>query len=187
MDLSKICYDKRIHCKIGATLMHYSFSKIMSLYKEESRKNGSKEGKENEDIAMPDGNGKRKINNGKEGQLEEKKGSELELGLLQQKERLFELFSRLCEDSIPIVRRAAVITLGKMVAVLDDKEEIISKYIPLFNKLAQDDQDNVRVFAVETILEFSHIFSPTDVVCVCVLYPCTKICVFGYNICIQTI
>ena len=83
--------------------------------------------------------------------------------LLSQKEELFSLFSRLCEDSIPIVRRAAVVTLGKMVSILDDKEEIISNYVPLFNKLAQDDQDNVRVFAVETILEFGHIFSARDV------------------------
>jgi len=64
----------------------------------------------------------------------------------------------LCNDSIPIVRRSAIITLGKMVSVLSDVQEVLSLYLPLFKKLASDDQDNVRVFAVETLIEFSHIF-----------------------------
>ena len=74
------------------------------------------------------------------------------------KQQMLLLLTSLCDDSIPIVRRSAIITLGKMVSVLSDCNEVLTSYLPLFKKLANDDQDNVRVFAVETLIEFSHIF-----------------------------
>jgi len=79
------------------------------------------------------------------------------------KEALLGLLRDLVADSIPIVRRQALVTLGAMVRALSGggeghraarSEEAVALYLPLFKKLAGDEQDNVRVFAVETLLAF---------------------------------
>eukprot|EP01083_Nonionella_stella_P064093 166751_1 len=85
------------------------------------------------------------------------------------KKEMLLLLSELCSDSIPIVRRSAIITLGKMVSVLSadnesDLVDVLESYLPLFKKLAGDDQDNVRVYAVETLIHFGHILSRQQVV-----------------------
>ncbi|ETO01085.1 hypothetical protein RFI_36355 [Reticulomyxa filosa] len=82
----------------------------------------------------------------------------------QCKSDLHTLLAECCEDSIPTVRRAAVITLGKMVAVLDDKKEVSKFYLPLFNKVSREEQDNVKVYAVETLIQFGRVFDYTDTV-----------------------
>merc|ERR1711933_135861 len=51
-----------------------------------------------------------------------------------------------------------------MVSVLTDCNEVLTSYLPLFKKLVGDDQDNVRVFAIETLIQFSHIFDSKLVV-----------------------
>ena len=79
------------------------------------------------------------------------------------KEKLLNLLIIISKDSIPIVRRSAIITLGKMINELRNKDEIISKYLPLFTKLAKDEQDNVRVFAVQTLLQFNNILTKQDI------------------------
>ena len=95
--------------------------------------------------------------------------------LREWKEAVLSLLRDLSADSIPMVRRGAMLTLGKMVSVLQSegaassspsgsREEVISLYLPLFKKLASDDQDNVRVFAVETLLRFGPILSAEEVV-----------------------
>ena len=83
--------------------------------------------------------------------------------LHRSKESLLELLKDLVSDSIPIVRRSAMMTLGKMVSVLRGREEAIDLYLPLFKKLSGDDQDNVRVFAVETLLQFGRLLSAEEV------------------------
>jgi len=79
------------------------------------------------------------------------------------KKEMLTLLIELVSDSIPIVRRSAMITLGKMVAALSDVPEVLRWYLPLFKKLAGDDQDNVRVFAVDTLLQIGRILSPAEV------------------------
>jgi len=83
--------------------------------------------------------------------------------LQRYKSEMRDLLCELCTDNIPIVRRSAIITVGKIVSVLHDKQEVLQHYLPLFKKLANDDQDNVRVFAVDTLIQFSHILSPQEV------------------------
>ena len=80
------------------------------------------------------------------------------------KESMLLLLSDLCSDGIPIVRRSAIISLGKMLSCLDrnNLNEVINSYLPLFKKLSSDDQDNVRVFAIETLISFDNIFTKKE-------------------------
>ncbi len=102
-------------------------------------------------------------------QLLNEKGTDNELceRLTLYKQEMLLLLSELCSDSLPIVRRSAIITLGKMVGCMSrerDKAEILSEYLPLFKKLSSDDQDNVRVFAVDTLIHFRHMFNKLEVI-----------------------
>jgi len=105
-------------------------------------------------------------------------GVDVEVERLKQgKATLLGLLGDLAADSIPIVRRSAMVSLGSMVAALSGdggdgggrgvggggSQEVISLYLPIFKKLAGDDQDNVRVFAVETLLRFRAILSCDEV------------------------
>lgn len=78
---------------------------------------------------------------------------------LTYKQHMLDFIKSLCDDDIPIVRRSAIISLGKMIHVLTDTQEVITEYLPLFLQLAKDDQDNVRVFAIDTLLQFHSIFT----------------------------
>ena len=82
------------------------------------------------------------------------------------KKEMLALVTELVSDSIPIVRRSAMITLGKMVSALSrsavDVAEVLRWYLPLFKKLAGDDQDNVRVFAVDTLIQFGRLLSVAE-------------------------
>lgn len=97
------------------------------------------------------------------------------LRLHRHKDSVFCLVRDLSADSIPMVRRRSLLSLGAMVSVLGGsgsgglslcryRSEVISLYLPLFKKLASDDQDNVRVFAVETLLRFGPLLSAEEVV-----------------------
>lgn len=70
------------------------------------------------------------------------------------------LFSRLCRDDTPMVRRMAAQSLAAVVAAdsdLEDDEETAAdeareRYLSLFSSLADDDQDSVRLQTVENCI-----------------------------------
>jgi len=61
---------------------------------------------------------------------------------------LRKLFAELCADTTPMVRRAAARNLGKL-ALECGKADLKRDVMPLFERLAADDQDSVRLLAVE--------------------------------------
>mmetsp|Transcript_36279 Transcript_36279/g.43822 ORF Transcript_36279/g.43822 Transcript_36279/m.43822 type:complete len:602 (+) Transcript_36279:101-1906(+) len=58
------------------------------------------------------------------------------------------LFNRLCHDETPMVRRAAAQNLGKFAAAVE-KEFLKTELMTLFVDLTNDEQDSVRLLAVE--------------------------------------
>lgn len=64
------------------------------------------------------------------------------------KSELRNLFRQLCQDETPMVRRAAAGKLGEFAKVVE-VEYLKADLIPMFVQLAQDDQDSVRLLAVE--------------------------------------
>ena len=67
---------------------------------------------------------------------------------IKRKQELRDIFGALCHDETPMVRRAAASYLGAFAQVVE-KEHIIASIIPLFTALSQDDQDSVRLLAIE--------------------------------------
>lgn len=64
------------------------------------------------------------------------------------------LFAKLCEDDMPMVRRAAAAIIGE-IAGKNDPTVIEEDLMPLFLKLIADEQDNVRPLAVKAAVVFS--------------------------------
>jgi len=147
----------------GATLIANAFSRFVELWNEH-RENDEMEIEEQEEEEANSHHNAESNGVDKENQRKDKREQEsLSQRLTRYKQEMLSLLTELCHDSIPIVRRSAIITLGKMVSVLTDKQEVLDHYLPLFKKLASDDQDNVRVFAVDTLIQFSHIFNSKEV------------------------
>ncbi|GAA93463.1 uncharacterized protein L969DRAFT_86165 [Mixia osmundae IAM 14324] len=61
------------------------------------------------------------------------------------------MFSSLCTDETPMVRRAAAKEYGPFSKVLD-KHLLITEMLPVFRKLSTDDQDSVRLLTVEALI-----------------------------------
>ncbi|GBG78322.1 hypothetical protein CBR_g26350 [Chara braunii] len=59
------------------------------------------------------------------------------------------LYGQLCHDDMPMVRRAAAMNLGKFAATIDEPQYIKTEILTFFKDLTQDDQDSVRLLAVE--------------------------------------
>jgi serine/threonine-protein phosphatase 2A regulatory subunit A len=68
------------------------------------------------------------------------------------------LFRNLCSDDTPMVRRAAAAKFGELVKVVE-MEHVKSELIPLFGSLAQDEQDSVRLLAVEACVVIAQLFN----------------------------
>lgn len=64
------------------------------------------------------------------------------------------LFQKLCGDETPMVRRAAATHLGKF-ALTQSKEHVKAEMLPLFLNLAKDEQDSVRLLAVENCVHLA--------------------------------
>jgi serine/threonine-protein phosphatase 2A regulatory subunit A len=62
------------------------------------------------------------------------------------------LFSKMCDDDTPMVRRAAAGTLGSLAASCS-AEVAKGELLPLFTALINDEQDSVRLLAVGAILQ----------------------------------
>lgn len=70
---------------------------------------------------------------------------------VQSQEQLRQSFSALVHDDTPMVRRHAASNLAKFVKSMPPAV-IIEEMIPLFQHLAQDDQDSVRLLTVEVLI-----------------------------------
>ncbi|EFA09434.1 Serine/threonine-protein phosphatase PP2A 65 kDa regulatory subunit-like Protein [Tribolium castaneum] len=63
-------------------------------------------------------------------------------------------FRNLIQDESPMVRRSSGTSLIDFISVLDE-EVIKSEFVPVFDNLAQDDQDSVRTIAVDVGIAIS--------------------------------
>ncbi|KAB1215941.1 Serine/threonine-protein phosphatase 2A 65 kDa regulatory subunit A gamma isoform [Morella rubra] len=79
------------------------------------------------------------------------------------KNELRTIYSQLCQDDMPMVRRSAATNLGKFAATIEAahlKTDIMS----IFEDLTQDDQDSVRLLAVEGCAALGKLLEPQDCV-----------------------
>ncbi|KAG4300900.1 hypothetical protein PCANB_002893 [Pneumocystis canis] len=72
-------------------------------------------------------------------------------------------FSYLCSDETPMVRRVAATNFCKFVLQVN-KSQVIEDLIPVFNVIASDDQDSVRLLSVEPLIAIAKVLvSPLDI------------------------
>ncbi|PUU75442.1 armadillo-type protein [Tuber borchii] len=65
-------------------------------------------------------------------------------------------FAQLVHDDTPMVRRQAATNLAKFVKTMP-ADLVVSEMIPLFQHLAQDDQDSVRLLTVEVLISIAEV------------------------------
>ncbi|KAF6021024.1 PPP2R1B [Bugula neritina] len=73
----------------------------------------------------------------------------------------FANFRNLCGDDTPMVRRAAAAKLGEFAKVME-LDYVKSELIPLFSHLAQDEQDSVRLLAIEACSQIAQVLTNED-------------------------
>lgn len=83
------------------------------------------------------------------------------------------LYSTLCQDDTPMVRRAAAKHIGELASVVE-RECVVPELLPLFTALAGDDQDSVRLLAIENCTAFAKVMGPADIAAT--ILPLTKSC-----------
>lgn len=71
-------------------------------------------------------------------------------------------FRLLCQDDTPMVRRAAASKLGEFAKVVE-LEYLKSDLIPVFMTMAKDEQDSVRLLAVDACVSIAGLLPPEDV------------------------
>lgn len=67
------------------------------------------------------------------------------------REEMVKMFSALCQDDTPMVRRSAAKEMGGLSRQLG-KETLIRDLVPVFRKLSSDDQDSVRLLTVDSLI-----------------------------------
>ncbi|KAI9909649.1 hypothetical protein PsorP6_015123 [Peronosclerospora sorghi] len=77
------------------------------------------------------------------------------------KKELCDSFQMMCNDDTPMVRRAAASNLGKFAGTME-KDQIAGMILPLFLSLTADDQDSVRLLAIENSAAIAELLSPED-------------------------
>lgn len=65
-------------------------------------------------------------------------------------------FAQLVHDDTPMVRRQSAINLAKFLRVMPPNV-VIDEMIPLFQHLASDDQDSVRLLTVEVLIAIAEV------------------------------
>lgn len=71
-------------------------------------------------------------------------------------EALRQQFAQLVHDDTPMVRRQAATNLAKFVQAMP-ADVAVAEMIPLFQHLAQDDQDSVRLLTVEVLISIAEV------------------------------
>ena len=84
-----------------------------------------------------------------------------------------QLFHKLCVDETPMVRRAAAANLGKF-GITQSKEHIKSDTLPMFLALAKDDQDSVRLLAVENCILLATALAPATELVLPTMLACAR-------------
>ncbi|KAF6147134.1 hypothetical protein GIB67_036853 [Kingdonia uniflora] len=79
------------------------------------------------------------------------------------KTELRSIYSQLCQDDMPMVRRSAASNLGKFAATVEPTH-LKSDIMSIFEDLTQDDQDSVRLLAVEGCAALGKLLEPQDCV-----------------------
>ncbi|XP_063718428.1 serine/threonine-protein phosphatase 2A 65 kDa regulatory subunit A alpha isoform-like isoform X1 [Symsagittifera roscoffensis] len=77
------------------------------------------------------------------------------------KEELRAGFKQLCQDDTPMVRRAAAGKLGEFAKVVE-VDALKNVVIPMFTNLASDEQDSVRLLAVEACVAISGLLTKNE-------------------------
>jgi len=65
-----------------------------------------------------------------------------------------EIYTRLCKDELPIVRRAAALQFLKLSQYLD-ADALVGDYFSLFNTLVNDESQTIQVIALETLAPYA--------------------------------
>eukprot|EP00020_Sapocribrum_chincoteaguense_P000523 CAMPEP_0170741476 /NCGR_PEP_ID=MMETSP0437-20130122/6239_1 /TAXON_ID=0 /ORGANISM="Sexangularia sp." /LENGTH=581 /DNA_ID=CAMNT_0011080049 /DNA_START=38 /DNA_END=1783 /DNA_ORIENTATION=- len=71
-------------------------------------------------------------------------------------------FASLSSDDMPMVRRAAAAAVGGLATAVKDGSVVASEIIPVYQRLTGDDQDSVRLLAVDAVASFSKVLSSGD-------------------------
>ncbi|KOM36338.1 hypothetical protein LR48_Vigan02g248800 [Vigna angularis] len=79
------------------------------------------------------------------------------------KTELRSIYSQLCQDDMPMVRRSAASNLGKFAATVE-YAHLKADVMSIFEDLTQDDQDSVRLLAVEGCAALGKLLEPQDCV-----------------------
>lgn len=74
---------------------------------------------------------------------------------------LREIFTRLCKDELPIVRRAAALQFMKLSEYMDI-EALIGEYLVLFNTLINDESQTIQVIALENLGAFAKVLKTSN-------------------------
>ena len=77
------------------------------------------------------------------------------------KEELRKKFLELCNEDTPIVRRAGSGKLGEF-ATHVEKTYVIQEILPIFRKLAQDEQDQIRLLCIESLIPLAQYLSKEE-------------------------
>jgi len=77
------------------------------------------------------------------------------------KEELRKKFLELCNEDTPIVRRAGSSKLGEF-ATHVEKTHVIQEILPIFRKLAQDEQDQIRLLCIESLIPLAKSLSKEE-------------------------
>lgn len=77
------------------------------------------------------------------------------------KEELRKKFLELCNEDTPIVRRAGSSKLGEF-ATHVEKTHVINEILPVFRKLAQDEQDQIRLLCIESLIPLAKYLSKEE-------------------------
>ncbi|CAH0485343.1 unnamed protein product [Peronospora farinosa] len=77
------------------------------------------------------------------------------------KKELRDFYQMMCNDDTPMVRRAAAANIGKFAEAME-KEHIANMILPLFRALTADDQDSVRLLAIENSAAIAELLSEDD-------------------------
>ncbi|CAG7847076.1 Protein phosphatase PP2A regulatory subunit A AltName: Full=Protein phosphatase 2A 65 kDa regulatory subunit; Short=PR65 [Serendipita indica DSM 11827] len=77
-------------------------------------------------------------------------------------EDLRKSFAKLGSDDTPMVRRAAAKWLGPLVKTMK-KEHVITEALPIYRRLAMDDQDSVRLLTIQDLIAIAQQLTPAEV------------------------
>ena len=77
------------------------------------------------------------------------------------KEKLRSKFFELSHEDTPMVRRAAVVEVGKFAKVIE-KNYVLSDVIPDFKQLAQDEQEQVRILCLDSLIDVTKLLTKEE-------------------------